>query len=82
MQLFSRESYTHVISLADEHTEPIPSPRLLFSRRSIVLPDLITLLGRWRRLSNERPCDIAVKDTDSGATLLGFKAYLCHCLAM
>lgn len=82
MQLFSQESYTRVISLADEHTEPIPSPRLLFSRRSIVLPDLITLLGRWRRHGNERLCDIAVKDTDSGATLLGFKAYLCHCLAM
>lgn len=58
------------------HKEPIPLPRLLFSHRTIVLPD------RWCRLCNERQYDTVVKDTDSGATLLGFEAWLCHCLAM
>lgn len=46
-----------------------------------VFPDLITLLGRWSRLRNERLCGIVVKGTDSGVTLLGPKAWLSHCLA-
>lgn len=45
------------------------------------LPDLITILGRWSRLRNERLCGIVVKGTDSGVTLLGPKAWLSHCLA-
>lgn len=46
-----------------------------------VFPDLITILGRWSRLRNERLCGIVVKGTDSGVTLLGPKAWLSHCLA-
>lgn len=64
-------SYQHVPPSAGASTDdtnvPILSPRLLFGLRTIVLPDLITLLG------NERLCGVVVKG-NSATTLLGSKA--------
>lgn len=74
----TQESYHHLTPSAWVPAKPILSPRLLFGHRTIILLDLIILLGRWSKVSNERLCAIMVKDTDYGATLLGFKAGLCQ----
>lgn len=78
----TQKSYHFLTPSAGVPAKLILSSRLLFGYRTIVLLDLIILFGRWSKLSNQRLCGIMVKDTDNGATLLEFKAWLCYCIAM